>query len=150
MAETNPTEIAGSLVPVTQQQARLLLESGYVWMDMQNFDRAREVFSGAATLMPRSPVPQIALGTLALAQGQADKALQAYRAAQRLDPRASLPRAHCGEALLFMRKYPEAVKELKAAVELEADSDGARLAAALIQAHEVGAFGAQVEQKPAP
>jgi len=141
MAETNPTEIAGSLVPVSQHQARLLLEAGYVWMDMQRFDRAKEIFSGAAALMPKSPVPQIALGTLSLAQGQADKALQAYRAAQRLDPRGALPRAHCGEALLFLKKYPEAVRELRAAIDLDADADGARLAASLLEAHELGAFG---------
>lgn len=142
MAESNPSEIAGSLVPLTQHQARLLLESGYVWMDMQRFDRAREVFAGAAALMPRSPVPQIALGTLSLAEGKPDKALQAFRVAQRLEPRGALPRAHCGEALLFMRKYPEAVRELKSAMDLEPEGDGAKLAAALIEAHEAGAFGA--------
>lgn len=142
MAETNPTEIAGSLVPVSQHQARLLLEAGYVWMDMQRFDRAKEVFSGAAALMPKSPIPHIALGTLSLAQGQPDKALQAYRAAQRADPRAALPRAHCGEALLFLKKFPEAVRELRAAVDLEADGDGGRFAASLLEAHELGTFGA--------
>ena len=80
------------------------------------------------------------LGALEFAQGRHDKALQAYRAAQRLAPNSALPRAHAGEALLFMGKVPEAMKELKAAVDLEPESDGARLAKALMEAKEVGAL----------
>jgi tetratricopeptide (TPR) repeat protein len=138
MAESS--EIAGSLVPVAKQQAMILLEAGYIWMDMGKFDKAKDVFSGAAVLMPKSEVPQLALGALEFSQGRHDKALQAYRAAQRLAPNASLPRAHAGEALLFMGKVPEATKELKAALDLEPESDGARLAQALIQAKDAGAL----------
>ncbi len=139
MAEPS-SEIAGSLVPVARQQAMILLEAGYIWLDMGKFDKAKDVFAGAAVLMPKSEVPQLALGALEFAQGRHDKALQAYRAAQRLAPNSSLPRAHAGEALLFMGKVPEATKELKAAMELEPESDGARLAQALIQAKDAGAL----------
>lgn len=137
------SEIAGSLVPFTRHEAMLLLEAGYLWMDMGHFDKAREVFSGAALLMPKSEVPQLALGTLEFAQGRHDKALQAYRAAQRLAPKSSLPRAHAGEALLFMGKANEAQKEFKAALELEPEGDGARLAQALMDANEAGALPPQ-------
>lgn len=133
-------EIQGSVVPVSRQQAMVLLEAGYLWMDMGKFDKAKEVLSGAALLMPKSEVPQLALGTLELSQGRHDKALQAYRQAQKLAPRASLPRAHAGEALLFLGKVNEAMKELKAALELEPESDGAKLAQALIEAKEAGAL----------
>jgi tetratricopeptide (TPR) repeat protein len=139
MAESS-SEIAGSLVPVARQQAMILLEAGYIWLDMGRFDKAKDIFSGAAALMPKSEVPQLALGALEFAQGRHDKALQAYRAAQRLAPQSPLPRAHAGEALLFMGKVPEAMKELKAAMELEPESDGARLAQALIEAKEAGAL----------
>jgi predicted Zn-dependent protease len=134
------SEIANSLVPVTKQQAMLMLEAAYLWMDMGKFDNAREVLTGAAALMPRSEVPQLALGTLEFNQGHYDKALQAFRRAQQLAPRASLPRAHCGEALLFMGKVNEAMKELKSALELEPDSDGAKFAQSLIDAKEAGAL----------
>jgi tetratricopeptide (TPR) repeat protein len=139
MAESS-SEIAGSLVPVARQQAMILLEAGYIWLDMGKFDKAKDVFAGAAVLMPKSEVPQLALGALEFAQGRHDKALQSYRAAQRLAPGASLPRAHAGEALLFMGKVPEATKELKAAMDLEPESDGARLAQALMQAKDAGAL----------
>lgn len=133
-------QISGSLVPLAKREAAILLEAGYIWMDMGKVDHAREVFAGAAVLMPKSEVPQLALGTLEFSQGRHDKALQAFRAAQRLAPNASLPRAHCGEALLFMGKVPEALKELKAAMDLEPDSDGAQLAKALMNAKEAGAL----------
>ncbi|WP_257454096.1 tetratricopeptide repeat protein [Archangium lipolyticum] len=138
MAETS--EISGSLVPLARREAMILLEAGYLWLDMGQFEKAREVFAGAAVLMPKSEVPQLALGSLEFAQGRHDKALQAYRAAQRLAPNSGLPRAHAGEALLFMGKVPEALKELKAAVDLDPEGDGARLAQALMDAKEAGAL----------
>ena len=138
MAETS--EISGSLVPLARREAMILLEAGYLWLDMGQYEKAREVFAGAALLMPKSEVPQLALGSLEFAQGRHDKALQAYRAAQRLAPSSALPRAHAGEALLFMGKVPEAMKELKAAMDLEPEGDGARLAQALLEAKEAGAL----------
>lgn len=134
------SDVAGSLVPVVQQQAIVLLEAGYLWMDLGRMDLAKDVFTGAAALMPKSEVPQIALGTLEFVQGKHEKALQAYRAAQRLAPKSSLPRAHAGEALLFLGKTAEAEKELKAAQTVEPDGDGARLAAALLEASSAGVF----------
>ncbi len=139
MAEQK-TDVAGSLIPVTRQQAMVMLEAGYLWMDMGKFDDARDLLQGAAALMPKSEVPQLALGTLEFVQGKHDKALQAYRSAQRLAPKSGLPRAHAGEALLFLGKVNEAMKELKAALDVEPDGEGARLAQALIEAKEAGAL----------
>jgi tetratricopeptide (TPR) repeat protein len=132
-------EIAG-LVPVSKREVQILLEAGYQLMNMRRHDHAREVFGGAAALLPRSEVPHLALGTLEFALGRHDKALQEYRKAQQLAPGSSLPRAHAGEALLFLGKAAEAVKELKAALELEPDSGGAALARALLEARESGAL----------
>ena len=134
------SEIANSLVPMSRQQAQLLLEAGYWWMDVGQYDKAKEVFAGVAALMPKSEVPQLALGTLEFTQGRHDKALQAYRAAQRLSPKSSLPRAHAAEALLFMGKNDEAMKEIKAAMEVDPESDGAKLAQALLEAKDAGAW----------
>lgn len=134
------SEINGSLVPVTKHQAKILLEAGYVWLDMGQWEKARQVFSGAAVLMPKSEIPHLALGTLEFVQGHPDKALQSYRSAQRLAPTSGVARAYCGEALLFLGKENEAVKELKAAMDMDPEGDGARLAQALMAAKEAGAF----------
>jgi tetratricopeptide (TPR) repeat protein len=138
MSETS--QISNSLVPLAKREAMILLEAGYLWLEMGQYEKAKEVFAGAAVLMPKSEVPQLALGALEFAQGRHDKALQAYRAAQRLAPGSGLPRAHAGEALLFMGKVPEALKELKAAVDLDPEGDGARLAKALLEAKDAGAL----------
>lgn len=139
MAESQ-SEIASSIVPMTKQQAMVMLEAGYLWMDLGKFADARDLLMGAAALMPKSEVPQLALGTLEFVQGNHEKALQAYRSAQRLAPKSGLPRAHAGEALLFLNKIPEAVKELKAAIDLEPEGDGAKLAQALLEAKDAGAL----------
>jgi len=132
--------ILGSLVPTTKTQARILLETGYLWMDMGRFGEAHTVFVGAALLMPKSEVPQIALGTLELVQGKFDKALQAFRVAQRLAPQSALPHAHAGEALLFMGKEAAALKELQQAKRMEPDSDAALFADSLLDCREKGLF----------
>ena len=141
------TAVETSLVPTSRLQAQVLLEAGYLWMDMGQPDKAREVFTGAASLLPRSELPQIALGTLEFSQGRHEKALQAYRAAQKLAPASGLPRAHAGEMLLFMGKDAEALKELKAAVDVETEGDGARLAQALLEARSAGVFASR-QKKP--
>lgn len=133
-------QIQNSLVPLDKTQAKMLFEAGYIWLDMGKPDKAKELFAGMAALMPKSEIPQLGLGTVEFACGRFDKALQAYRAAQRLAPRSGLPRAHAGEALLFLGKDQEALKELKAASEIEPHGDGARLAQALLEAREAGAF----------
>lgn len=132
-------EIAG-LVTVPREEVVLLLEAGWLLMDMGRFDEARDVFTGAAALVPRSEVPHLAMGTLEFAQGRHDKALQSYRKAQAINPKSGLPRAHAGEALLFMGKAREAERELNAAIDLDPDGDGARLARALLEACEAGAL----------
>jgi tetratricopeptide (TPR) repeat protein len=126
------------LVEVSREEATLVMEAGYIYMDMGNWKAAQEVFTGAAALFPRSEAPHLALGTLEFAQGRHDKALQAYRAAQRVAPKAGLPRAHCGEALLWLGKVAEAEKELKAAIDLDPDGDGGNLARALLDAKTEG------------
>lgn len=143
------TQIEHSLVPLGRRQAMVLLEAGYLWMDMGKFDKARAVFSGVSALMPKSEVPHLALGTLEFAQGKHEKALQTYRTAQRLAPKSGLPRAYAAEALLFMGKTNEAMKEIKAAMEVEPDGDGARLAQALKEAREAGALPPAKPEKPA-
>ncbi len=120
MAETK-SDIAGSILPVTKQQAMLMLESVYLWMDLGKFDHARELANGAAALMPKTKQVQFALGTIEFNQQKYDKALQFFRAAQRLDAKSGLARAHCGEALIFMGKTSEALKELQQARDLEDD-----------------------------
>jgi tetratricopeptide (TPR) repeat protein len=128
------------LVPVSKQEALILLEAGYLLVAMGRYNQARAVFQGVACLLPSSEVPVIALGTLEFAEGRYEKAIQEYRKARHLSPQSGLPRAHIGEMLLFLGKTREALKELHAAIELEPDGDGARMAQALLSCQELGVF----------
>ncbi|MCL2178400.1 MAG: tetratricopeptide repeat protein [Proteobacteria bacterium] len=145
MTTETSSGILGSLVPTTKTQARILLETGYLWMDMGRFVEAQEVFMGAALLMPKSEVPQLALGTLDLVQGRFEKALQTFRVAQRLAPKSALPHVHVGEALLFMGKEVAALKELQQAKQMEPEGDAAKFADSLLDCREKGLFS---KEKP--
>lgn len=131
-------KLSTSLVPMARTQAVLMLEAAYLWMDLGKYDSARDILTGAAALMPKNEVPQLALGTLEFVEGRLDKSLAAYRNAARLAPKSAVPRAHAGEALLFMGKVNEAKKELEAALELEPGTPGAELAAGLLEAVALG------------
>lgn len=140
------SEINGSLVPVTKDQAMLMLEAGYLWARLGKVDSARELLNGAALLMPKSDVPHLALGDVEFESGDFAKALAAYRKAQQLAPKSSLHRARVGNALLCMGKANEAMKELKSAIDL--GGDGAQLAQELISLKELGAvFGKEAPAK---
>ncbi len=131
MAEAK-SEIAGAVLPTSKQQAMLMLEAAYLSMDMGKWDHARDILTGAAALMPKSEVPQLALGTLEFNQGHFEKALQSFRSAQRLSPKAALPRAHSGEALIQLNKAAEAQKELVAAYEADPKAESAKFALDLL------------------
>lgn len=132
-------EIAG-LVPVQRTEAALLLEAGYLYLEMGKFAEAQAVLQGASALLPHSEVPRVALGNFFFARGDHRKALAEHRAAQKLAPKSALPHAHAAEALFFLGNAKEAVAECQKALELEKKGPGAELAQALLDAHEAGAL----------
>ena len=122
------------LVSVPQTEIALLLEAGYLYMEMQKMKEAEEIFAGVAALVPHSDVPVICLGNLFFSQGRFDRALKFQRDALKRNPESALAKAHEGEALLFMNKPTEAKQSLEAAVAMEPDSDAAAFATSLLDA----------------
>ncbi len=135
MAE--PVMVEG-LIEVPQEEVALLLESGYLYLEMQKFKEAEEVFAGVAALVPHSEVPVICLGNLFFSQGRYDRALKYHRDALSRNPESALAQAHIGEALLFMKKRDEAKKALERATEMEPESDAAAFASSLLDAVAAG------------
>lgn len=125
-------EMVEGLVPVPQTEVALLLECGYLYLEMNKPREAEEIFSGVAALVPHSDIPLICLGNLFFSQGRYDRAMRFHRDALKKNPQSSLAQAHLGEALLFAGKRGEAKAALDKAVELE--GDGAPLAEALLDA----------------
>lgn len=126
--------IVEGLIPVPQTEVALLLESGYLYMEMQKFKEAEEIFSGVAALVPHSDVPLICLGNLAFSQGQYDRALRFHKEALTRVPDSALAEAHKGEALIFLKKNNEAREALNRAVSLDNDGPAGTFAKSLLDA----------------
>lgn len=134
-------EMLKGLIEVPQQEAVLLLEAGYLYMEMGKPREAEEVFAGVAALLPHSEIPLVALGNLEFSQGHFQRALKHHQEALKLKPESALAQAHIGEALLWLKKVDDGVAALKKAVAMEPDGGPAAFANALLEAHGQGAFG---------
>lgn len=134
-------EILKGLVDVPQPEAALLLEAGYLSMEMGSPKDAEEIFLGVAALLPQSDVPHVALGNLEFSQGRFQRALKHHQEAVRLRPTSALAHAHVGEALLWLKKHDDAKKALEKAIALEPEGPPASFARALLEAHAAGDIG---------
>jgi tetratricopeptide (TPR) repeat protein len=134
-------EMLKGLVEVPQPEAALLLEAGYLYMEMGKPRDAEEVFAGVAALLPHSDIPLVALGNLEFSQGHFQRALKHHQEALKVKPGSALAQAHVGEALLWLKKGDEGVTALKKAIELDGDGASAAFARALLDAWEQGAIG---------
>ena len=132
--------IVNGIIDVPQSEVALLLEAGYLYMELSKFKEAQDVFTGVAALVPHSDIPHVALGNLFFSQGKFQQALKAHRDALKANPESALARAHVGEALLFLKKFEEALKELRVATEMDPEGLAADFARSLLEAHQVGCF----------
>ncbi|MCP4499397.1 MAG: tetratricopeptide repeat protein [Deltaproteobacteria bacterium] len=131
-------EIENALVEVPADEVKVLLESGYLLMEMGKNKEAEEVFSGVCALLPQSDVARVALGNLHFSQGRIPRALKFHQEALKLQPESSLANAHVGECLLMSGKIDQGLSALQKAKNLEPDSAAAAFAQALLEAHEAG------------
>ena len=136
----NDVVMVKGLVEVPQPEVALILEAGYLLMELGKWKEAQEVFGGASALVPHSDVPHIALGNLLFAQGKFQAALKAHKDALAVDPKSQLARAHVGECLLFLKKFEEGKAELEKAIAQDPGSVAATFAKSLLEAHDVGVF----------
>lgn len=134
---SDPVMVEG-LIEVPQGEVGLLLESGYLYLEMQKYKEAEEIFTGVAALVPHSEVPLICLGNLHFSQGRYERALKFQRDALKRNPDSALAQAHVGEALLFMKKKGEAKSALEKAIQMEPDGDAAAFANSLLDGIAAG------------
>lgn len=122
------------LIEVPQPEIALLLESGYLYMEMRKYREAEDVFTGVAALIPHSEIPLICLGNLFFSQGRFDRALKYQRDALSKNASSALAQAHLGEALLFLGKRKEAKAALDKAMDMDPDGPAAEFARSLLDA----------------
>lgn len=130
------------LVEVPRNQAQLLLESGYFYMEKGQFQEAQKVFEGCVSLLPRSEVPHLGLGHLFQSQGRKAEAVASFQEAIKMRPDSAEAHAFLGEAYLLQGKPAQALPMLDKAEELDKANPpaAAELARSLRQAHKEGAF----------
>ncbi len=124
--------VVQGLVEVPQSEIALILEAGYLYMEMQKYKEADEVFSGVAALVPHSDVPWVCLSNLAVSQGKYDRALKHLKEALKRQPDSALAEAHHGETLIFLKKKDDARVALKRAVSLDPDGPAGAFAKSLL------------------
>lgn len=129
------------LIEVPQKDVVLLLEAGYLYMELGKNKEAEEVFTGVCALVPHSEVPQMALGHLFFSMGRFNPALKAHQKAAELNPKSAAAHASVGETLLFLRKHNDAIAELDKAIALDPEGSAGQFAKALKEAHGLGIFG---------
>ena len=139
MTDEHDESLVG-IVEVSRQEAQLLLEAGFIYMEMGKFQEAKDVFYGASSLLPRSDVPLIALGQMHMSQSLLDDAIKFYKAALKIRPDSATAHAFLGEAYLFKKKPELALPELKKAQDLDPEGPPSQLANSLLQAHNEGVF----------
>jgi tetratricopeptide (TPR) repeat protein len=112
----------------------VMMEAGYVYLGMQKFKEAKEVFEGASVLAPESEVPFVAVGSVFFAQEKFDQAISWYRKALKKNPESPFAKSYYGEALFFKGRNKEALEALHEAIELDPDGQSGNFAHTLVQA----------------
>lgn len=139
-AEADDVTLSG-IVAVQQRDVTLLLEAGYLMMELKRHKEAEEVFSGVAALLPQSEVPHMAMGNLFFAQGRFSAALKCHQRASELNPQSATAVASVAESLFFLKRNDEALQQVSHACALEADGPAHEFANALKEAYDLGIFG---------
>jgi predicted Zn-dependent protease len=122
------------MIPIEREYLAIMMEAGYVYLGMQRFKDARDVFEGVSTLAPDSEIPMIALGSVDFCQAKFTNAIRRYKKALKVDPSSLYARAYMGEALLFMGKKAEAIKQLEEVSKADINGRAGDFARALLDA----------------
>ena len=136
------------MIEVPTEDLRLMLESGYLYLAMQRFKEAREVFEGVCILAPESDVPMVALGNVAFVETKFDEAIKTYKKALELVPQSAFAKAYLGEALFFHNKKSEAKKVLEEASKMDPHGKSGDFARSLLELIEKG-FDPEPKEKKA-
>ena len=126
------------MIDIERSNLGLMMEAGYIYLGMQRFKEARDVFEGVASLAPDSEIPLVALGSVDFCQGKFTNAIRHYKKAMKLSPEGLYATAYMGEALFFMGKKAEAVRHLEEIHKKDPSGKAGDFARALLDAINKG------------
>ncbi len=126
------------MIDVPTEDLRLMLEAGYLYLAMQRFKEAKEVFEGVCVLAPESDVPLVALGNVSFVETKFDEAIKTYKKALHLVPKSAFAKAYLGEALFFHNKKTEANEVLQEASQMDPHGKSGDFARSLLELIQKG------------
>jgi len=124
-------------ISVSNEELRVMLETGYVLREAARFNEAEAIFRGVMEFLPESEVPQVGLGTVFLQKGDFSTAEEICEKALELNPESLYARVHYAEALLFGRQREKAENELREIISGSPDSPHSQTAQALLDAADL-------------
>ncbi|MFH1653830.1 MAG: tetratricopeptide repeat protein [Pseudomonadota bacterium] len=99
------------MIEIPREKLVVMMEAGYLFLGMQRYKEAHQVFEGVAALSPDSEVPVVALGSLAFCLGKFNDAIKLYDKALKIDPNSLFAKVYMAETLFFSGK-PDKAKKL--------------------------------------
>lgn len=118
---------------LSKDEVLFLMEAGSVYRDAHRLTEAREVFAGLRAALPKSEVPEVALGSVCFSEGKYEDAIRHYQGALVKNPSSAYAFAHLGEAYLLNKQLKEAEVALKKAIELDPKGQSGKMARALTE-----------------
>jgi len=126
------------MISMASEHLALLMETGYIYLGMQRYKEAKEVFEGVASLKQESEIPLVALAGVFFCQGKLKEAIRIYNKALKLSPDSIYGKAYLAEALFFDGNKKEACSFLKEVDHAEPKGPVGDFARALLDAIEKG------------
>lgn len=120
-------------IKVSDEELRVMLESGLVLRQAGRLDEAEKVFRGVHELMPDSDVPLVTLSSIAVRRNDFDEALRLCEEALNHQPESLFARVNRAEILLYQKKRDEAETELREIIKINPESPHSRTAQSLLK-----------------
>lgn len=133
-------EMVHGIIDLPQRDVVLMLEAGYLYMELGKHKEAEDVFQGVAALLPKSEVPHMALGNMFFSMGRFGQALKCHTHATELNKNSGAAYAGIAESLFFLKRHDEAVAALDKAEKVEPEGPASAFARSLREAHGLGIF----------
>ena len=126
------------MIDMERKHLVVMMEAGFIYLGMQKFKEAYQVFEGVVSLAPESDVPLVALGGVDFCLGKFASAVKWYKKALKIDPKSIFAKVYIGEALFFWGKKEEAMAMLEEVSREDAGGGAGDFAKALLDAIKQG------------
>jgi tetratricopeptide (TPR) repeat protein len=128
------------LLNLSPEDAKLLLEIGYLLANLKKYVEAKSVFQAILAMNPSKEAAMIGLGNIALQNREFEAAEASYRAAVAAHPMSAAGHAFLGELLLGTFRHDEGMAALRKAQEIDRSGCAGKFARQLMRLADAGFF----------